>query len=129
MYEVKRNEFRTSTAKIAHVRGVRVWLPRGLGKKWHSDIAESTKRDRFLKVFRRITPTTRHYPELVKKTLMPSGITAFFQQGNTPRSHHVVGVLKGEVTIKLCYVLSSKEPAPEWRKGWDLNPRYGYPYA
>ena len=30
---------------------------------------------------------------------------------------------KGEITINLCYVPSSKEMAKRWRKGWDSNPR------
>ena len=36
---------------------------------------------------------------------------------------------KTEIAINLCYTPSSKEMANRWRKGWDLNPRYGYPYA
>jgi site-specific DNA recombinase len=39
----------------------------------------------------------------------------------------VVG--KEEITINLCYAPSCEEMAKRWRKGWDLNPRYGYPYA
>ena len=35
---------------------------------------------------------------------------------------------KEEITINLCYAPSCKDMANRWRKGWDSNPRYGYPY-
>ena len=38
-------------------------------------------------------------------------------------------VSKDEITINLCYAPSCKDMANRWRKGWDSNPRYGYPYA
>ena len=39
----------------------------------------------------------------------------------------VVG--KGEISITFCYLPPYKDMANGWRKGWDSNPRYGYPYA
>ena len=35
---------------------------------------------------------------------------------------------KDEITVSLCERSSCKEMANGWRKGWDSNPRYGYPY-
>ena len=35
---------------------------------------------------------------------------------------------KDEITINLSYSPSSKDMVNRWRKGWDSNPRYGYPY-
>jgi site-specific DNA recombinase len=36
---------------------------------------------------------------------------------------------KDEITINLCYAPSCKDMAKRWRKGWDSNPRLGYPNA
>jgi site-specific DNA recombinase len=40
-----------------------------------------------------------------------------------------ITVTKDEVAIRLFYIPSGKELSKGWRKGRDLNPRYGYPYA
>ena len=36
---------------------------------------------------------------------------------------------KGEINITLCYLPPCKDMAKRWRKGWDSNPRLGYPNA
>ncbi len=36
---------------------------------------------------------------------------------------------KDEITINLCYTPSCKDMANRWRKGWDSNPRTGYPVS
>jgi site-specific DNA recombinase len=38
-------------------------------------------------------------------------------------------IAKDEITINLCYAPSCKDMANRWRKGWDSNPRMGYPIS